>query len=258
MCHPEVVEGRPALAVKAEEVGIPVAEGELPAMLARPRGETRGSVLIFHDVYGRNSFYKDLARRLASAGYEALLPDFFHHEGALEANTIEAASRRRERADSRRMLSEALTAADWVGDSAEGRIGVIGFCMGGNYALAMAAERADLATVCYYGFPGRPIHFSQDPGGPTPIDLAPAMRGPILGLWGEEDEGVGMDNVTRFAEAMRACGGDFEHHVYPGAGHGFLRLSELEPGHALYDVACDSWTRTVTFLRQHVGQPVRA
>ena len=257
MCHPEAVEGRPAFPADADEVGIPVAEGELPALLVRPRGESLGSVLIFHDVYGRSSFYEDLAGRLASAGYRALLPDFFHHEGSLEANTMEAASRRRQRADSRRMLSEALIAADWIGDGVGGRTGVIGFCMGGSYALAMAAERADLATVCYYGFPGRPIHFTQDPDGPTPIDLAPAMRGPVLGLWGEADEGVGMDNVARFAEAMRACGGDFEHLVYPGAGHGFLQLSELRPGHALYDVACDSWTRTVAFLHHHVGEPVR-
>jgi dienelactone hydrolase len=57
---------------------------------------------------------------------------------------------------------------------------------------------------------------------------------------------------------MRACGGDFEHHVYPGAGHGFLRMSELQPGNPLYDVACDSWTRSVAFLRQHVGETVRA
>jgi carboxymethylenebutenolidase len=258
MCHPEAVDGRLALPAGADEVEIPVADGVLPALLARPHGEPVGNVLIFHDVFGRTSFYEELAVRLASAGYRALLPDFFHHEGALEENTIEAAFRRRQRGDSRRMLSEGLAAADWIGDGIATRLGVIGFCMGGNYALAMAAERADLATVCYYGFPGRPIHSIQDPGSPTPIDLAAAMRGPILGFWGEEDEGVGMDNVARFAEAMRACGGDFEHHVYPGAGHGFLRMSELQPGNPLYDVACDSWTRSVAFLRQHVGETVRA
>jgi carboxymethylenebutenolidase len=253
MCHPEVIPGQPAFPAETDEVVIPTPEGDLPALLARPGSEAVGGILLFHDVFGRTSFYEDLAARLATAGFRVVLPDFFHHEGPIAANSMEAASARRQRSDSRRMLREAVAALEWMRESVRGRIGIVGFCMGGSYTLGLAAQRDDLATVCYYGFPGRPLHFQQDPDGPTPIDLADSMRGPMIGFWGDQDEGVGMDNVARFAEAMRAHGGEFEHHVYPGAGHGFLRLSELALGNPLYEVACDSWTRTLAFFREHVG-----
>jgi carboxymethylenebutenolidase len=119
-------------------------------------------VLIVHDVYGRTPFYESLAARLATAGFTTLLPDFFFREGPLSAPTRHAASERRNRADSRRMLSDGLSAADWLNEKHLGRLGTVGFCMGGNYVLAMASERDHLSTVCFYGFPGRPIHFTQD------------------------------------------------------------------------------------------------
>src|ERR1700682_3343050 len=138
MCHPEAGDGRLALPAGADEVEIPVAEGVLPALLVRPQGEPVGNVLIFHDVFGRTAFYEELAARLAGAGYRAVLPDFFHHEGALEENTVEAALQRRQRADSRGMLSEGRAAAGWIGDGIATRLGVIGFFIGGHFAFGLA------------------------------------------------------------------------------------------------------------------------
>lgn len=252
MCHPEIPPGQLAPPTSRTEVEIPVAGGLLPALLAYPDNAPHGAVLLLHDVFGRSPFYENLAARLALAGYAALLPDFFFREGPLPEPTVEAASLRRTSADSRRLLQDALNAADWLTERYGPRLGSIGFCMGGNYALAMAAERSDLATVCYYGFPGRPIHFTADPDGPTPIDLATRMRGPMIGFWGDQDRGAGMDNVAAFARAMERQGGDFEHHIYPGAGHGFFAASGLDPDNSQYLNACDAWTRTLAFLRQHV------
>lgn len=253
MCHPEVPEGELAPPTSRMEVEIPVGAVKLPALLAYPDDAPRGAVLLLHDVFGRSPFYENLAARLALAGYAALLPDLFFREGPLPERTTEAASARRASADSRRLLQDALSAADWLSQRYGSPVGTIGFCMGGSYALAMAAERSGLATVCYYGFPGRAIHFTDDPSGPTPIDLAPRMRGPMIGFWGDQDQGAGMDNVAAFAQAMERQDKDFEHHVYPGAGHGFFAASGLDPDNALYLQACDSWTRTLTFLRKHIS-----
>jgi carboxymethylenebutenolidase len=151
------------------------------------------------------------------------------------------------------MLSDGLSAADWLNENHLGRLGTVGFCMGGNYVLAMASERDHLSTVCFYGFPGRPIHFTQDELSPTPIDLVPRIRGPVIGFWGDQDEGAGMANVNRFATAMREHGHDFELHVYQGVGHGFMAASQLEPGGLAYEDACDGWTRTVNFLRHSLS-----
>ncbi len=204
-------------------------------------------------MYGRTAFYEHLAGRLAMAGYVVLLPEFFYREGPLPELTSEAASQRRAIADSRRLLRDALGAAEWLRRDHGPRLGAIGFCMGGNYALAMAAERTDLATVCYYGFPGRPIHFAQDPSSPTPIDLVPKISGPVIGFWGDQDQGAGMDNVDRFAKAMRARDAAFELHVYPGVGHGFLARSGLDPNQPDYSDAWDSWSRTLQFLVQNLS-----
>jgi dienelactone hydrolase len=76
------------------------------------------------------------------------------------------------------------------------------------------------------------------------------MRGPILGHWGDQDEGVGMGNVKKLREALETADVEHEFHIYPGLGHGFLKASledENTPGHAK---ACESWTRTVEFYRE--------
>lgn len=252
MCHPEVPDGQLAPPTSRMEVEILVGPRPLPALLAYPDSAPRGAVLLLHDVFGRSPFYENVAARLALAGYATLLPDFFFREGPLPEPTAEAASSRRASADSRRLLQDALSAADWLTQRYGQPLGTIGFCMGGNYALAMAAERSGLATVCYYGFPGRAIHFTDDPTGPTPIGLAPRMRGPMIGFWGDQDHGAGMDNVAAFAQAMERHGSEFEHHIYAGAGHGFFAASGLDPDNSQYLSACDAWTRTLTFLRQHV------
>ena len=249
MCHPEVPGGAPPPAITGVEVRIDVVDGPLPALLVQPAGKSVGAVLLFHDVYGRSPFYESLTARLASAGFTTLLPDFFFREGPLSAQTSDAASERRTRADSRRMLSDGLSAAEWLREKHPGPVATVGFCMGGNYALAIASERAGLSTVCFYGFPGRPIHFAQDKLSPTPIDLVPQIRGPVLGFWGDQDEGAGMDNVKRFEAAMKEHGHDFELHIYKGVGHGFMAASRLEPGGVAYADACDAWTRTINFLR---------
>ena len=85
------------------------------------------------------------------------------------------------------------------------------------------------------------------------------MSGPILGFWGDQDTGVGMENVEKLATALRARGVEFEHTIHPGLGHGFMAQSRLDPAHEAYQAACQSWTRTVDFFRGHLTpNPVAA
>ena len=257
MCHADAP-STPSPAAATEEVTIALPGGEaLPALLAHPPARAAGrapAVLVVHDIYGRSPFYEDLAARLAGAGYHALLPEAFFRHGKLENQSREAAFARRALLDDHRALADYGAAIDWLGarpEAAGGRIGTIGFCMGGTFVLNLAAARDDLATVCYYGFPRAP-RIGDNPG-PAPLEQVGSMRGPIVGFWGDQDQSVGMDNVAAFAGEAEREGLDFDHVVYPGVGHGFLArtLTDAEhPGHAHAE---DSWRRTLEFYGRHLG-----
>mgnify|MGYP001791829826 CR=1 FL=1 len=127
--------------------------------------------------------------------------------------------------------------------------------MGGTFVLDLSAERDDLASVCFYGFPAGAAAAlgatADDP--PAPLTLVDRMQGPILGFWGEQDAGVGMENVEKLAAGLKGPGVDFEHTIFPGLGHGFMAASQLDPEHEAYDAACQAWTRTIEFFRTHIA-----
>jgi carboxymethylenebutenolidase len=250
MCHPETLEGHTAPEVDRMEVEVPLIGNreKMPALLCRPQTGAGSGVLIVADVYGRSPFYEELAGRLALAGFTALLPDYFFRQGPLAERTREVAMARAQQLDQNQTLVDLSQAIDWLHlqPFAAGPIGTVGFCMGGSLVLDLAAERDDLATVCYYGFPA-------GSGGPAPLDLADRMHGPILGFWGDQDAGAGMDNVERLAAILDARGVEAELVIHPGLGHGFMSASRLDPAHEAYDAACRSWTRTIEFYRTHIA-----
>lgn len=260
MCHPEVPAGEVTPVVASEEVSIPLADGAtLPALLCRPENQTGPAVVIVHDVFGRSEFYEHLAARLASAGFVALLPDLFFREGPLPERELEYARQRRMKFDEAGSVNHVISAIDWlrVRDDVKGDVvGSVGFCMGGTIVLDLAAFAPRTANVCYYGFPATPAAAATNPEfryAPIPLDLVDQMQAPLLGFWGDQDHGVGMDNVKALDDALTERGVDHEFEIYAGLGHGFLAASRLDPDSEIYDKACDAWSRTIAFYRQHLG-----
>ena len=244
MCHPEVPEGTMPPNVRTEELTIAVDGGSMPTLVAFPERARAPAVLVINDVFGRSPFYEHTARRLAQAGFVAATPEFFFREGPLPEPTREAAMARAKRLDFSRTVDDLSAAIDWLRTRPEtnGAVGTIGFCMGGTFVLLLAARRRDIAaSVCYYGFPADARTSAR------PIDLAAKMKGPILGHWGDQDAGAGMDNVKQLDVALDAAGVEHEFHVYPGLGHGFLKASLDAEGAPEYRQACASWTRTIAF-----------
>jgi len=255
MCHPEVPPGTTPPDVPAEEAEIPVSGGAMPTLVALPERIPAPAVLVINDVFGRGAFYEHLARRLAQAGFVGATSEFFFREGPLPEPTREAAMARGKRLDFARTVDDMTAAVDWLRDRPDttGAVGTIGFCLGGTIVLLLTARGRDLAaSVCYYGFPADARTSAR------PIDLAPRMTGPILGLWGDQDTGAGIDNVEQLDGALAAAGVEHEFHIYPGLGHGFLKASledESTPG---YRLACDSWTRTIGFFRESFARVAAA
>ena len=252
MCHPELPAGAPEPNVRTEEVTVRAPDGTvMPALLAVPERTPAPGVLIVNDVFGRSPFYEDLARRLARAGFLALDPEFFVREGALAEQAREAAFARAGRLDQTRAVADLGAAVEWL--RAETRVsdavGVIGFCMGGTLALDLAVRPDVSAVVSYYGFPKLKNPTPLSP--PEPLAIVEEMRSPILGHWGDQDQGVGLDNVYAFRDALAAVHVPHEVHIYPGLGHGFLRAYQ-DPSADGYEAACSSWMRTLDFFRAHL------
>lgn len=251
MCHqtcPAPIRG--GAGITEQTLDIPGADRTIPAFLAQPDGnDPTPAVLIIHDIWGANDFYHDLARRLAGEGFTALLPDFFVREGPLCEQTREQASARRARNDQVRALADIAAAIQWLSDhdATTGTVGTIGFCWGGTLSmLAAAREPLPGAAVAFYGFP------ASDPTDLAPLQpLAEAnqLRSPLLGLWGDQDHGVGMDKVEAYRAALAGADRPFEFKVYPGPGHAFLTF---DPTANHYAEAQDAWSRTLTFLTEEL------
>ena len=246
MCHPELPAGAPIPEVRVEDATIPVENGTMPGLVAFPEHVPAPGILVINDVFGRSPFYDQLVRRLAQAGFVAATPEYFFREGSLPEPTREAAMARAKRLDFKRWGRDMSAAIDWLRERPEvnAAVGTIGFCMGGTQALLLAARRDDLAaTVSYYGFPADARTET------SPIEVAAKMHGPILGHWGDQDAGAGMDNVEKLRVALDAARVEHEFHIYPGIGHGFLKASLEDSKTPGYEQACTSWKRTLDFYR---------
>jgi carboxymethylenebutenolidase len=233
--------------VRVENAEIPLEDGAMPALLALPGRVLAPGILIINDVFGRSPFYDQLARRVAQAGFVATTPEYFFREGSLPEPTREAAMARAKRLDFKRWGRDMSAAVDWLRARPEvnGTVGTIGFCMGGTQVLLLAARRDDIAaTVSYYGFPADARTEA------SPIEVAAKMHGPILGHWGDQDEGAGMDNVATLRAALEGAGVQHEFQIYPRLGHGFLKASLEDPKTPGHAEACASWTRTLEFYRR--------
>ena len=224
MCHPHGDgEPDPREGVARRDVAIARPGGAMPARVCLPRGEAWGRVVIATDIFGANRFYKAIAERLAEAGCAAILPDLFFRVGGLPEVTREAAFARRARLDDPLALEDLEASLDRLREEVAAPPATLGFCLGGNYVFHLATRHDDLATVAYYGFPaGLPAEKGLAP----PLDVAAAMQGPLLAFWGDQDEGVGMENVARFGEALAAAGPTTRLTSTPGWGMDSWQVSK--------------------------------
>jgi carboxymethylenebutenolidase len=253
MCHdhcPQPISGGDALTEL--NLTIDLTEGTLPGFLVVPDATPAPSVLLLHDINGPNAFYRDLARRLADAGYVTLLPDLFHRHPPLEDTSREAIFARMQATEQAGLLDDIESALIWLKDHEmiTGGLGLVGFCMGGTLAMLASARYPALdGTVAYYGFPNR----ERTPTAPiVPIDDSEVagLQAPLLAFWGTGDAGVGMDNVDAYEAKLNQYHKDHEFVRYDGLPHGFLTFDEASPN---FGGAADSWERTLAFFAARFG-----
>src|SRR5262245_30200503 len=222
-------------------VEFPANGGRASGYQSAPASDHGPGVIVIQEWWGLNANIRSIADRFAAEGFVALAPDLYHGRVTREpdeAGKLMMALNVDQAAQDLRGAVDHLVA----GGGADGpKVGVVGFCMGGQLALyggTVAREQVG-AVVDFYG-----IHPNVRP------DFA-RLQAPVLGLFAERDGYVTAESIRALEAQLRAAGKQIETHVYPGVDHAFFNDDRPEVHDP--DASRDAWERTLRFLRQHLG-----
>ena len=243
----------PAEGLTAGEVTIDVAGFKMPAYRAQPAGKTGlPVVLVLSEIFGVHEYIADTCRRFAKAGYLAIAPELYARQGdpAMYGEMAKLMAEVVSKVPDAQVMADLDGAVQWAGahggDAA--RIGITGFCWGGRITWLYAAHGPVKAGVAWYG---RLVGQASNLTPKHPVDLAPILKAPVLGLYGEKDTGIPLDTVDKMKAALssgspQAKASEFV--VYPDAPHAF---------HADYrasyrkEAAEDGWKRALAWFKTH-------
>jgi carboxymethylenebutenolidase len=236
----------------AGRVSIPVGAFQMPAYRAAPAGRSQlPVVLVVSEIFGVHEYIADVARRFARQGYLAIAPEMFVRQGDAKAYTdiptliAEVVSKKAD-AETMADLDAALAWAAANGGDAS-RLGVTGFCWGGRITWLYTAHNPRVkAGVAWYG---RLVGESTPLFPKHPVDVAGALAGPVLGLYGEKDGGIPLDTVDKMKSALAAgsaAARASEFVVYPDAPHAFH--ADYRPSFRR-EAAEDGWKRCLAWFK---------
>ena len=224
----------------------------VPYYLARPEGVGPfPAVIVIHEIFGQHEHIRDVARRFAHEGYIAAAPELYFREGGVGhlSSFSEVIAVVRSVPD-RQMLDDlgAILNAVKALPECNGKVGATGFCWGGGATWLFVADNPDLsAGVAWYGRLTNWAGGSLRPK--NPIQLAPRMNAPVLGLYAEADRGIPPSQVEAMRKALQKHGKPHEFHIYPGAPHAFH--ADYRPSYRPA-AAKDGWKRCLAWFEKYL------
>ena len=229
-----------AFGAESKPVTYKSGEDTVQGILYSPPGKGPfPAIIVIHELWGLNDWVKEQASKLADQGYEALAIDLYRGKVTTTPETAHELMRGVPEDRANRDLKAAFEFLQSQPNVKKDRIGAIGWCMGGGYALDVALDEPTLAAdVINYG------HLVTDPAEIKKINA------PILGLFGAKDQGITPDDVHKFGEAMDKLGKKGTIKIYDDAGHGFENPNN-KAGYNAADTA-DAWQRTENFLAEYL------
>ena len=238
--------------LEAGEVSIPTSDREIPAYRAMPKsGKSFPVVLVVQEIFGVHEHIKDICRRFAKLGHIAIAPELYARQGDVSklADIQEIISSVVSKVPDAQVMSDLDATAAWAANSGKGdisRLGITGFCWGGRIVWLYAAHSPKLkAGVAWYG---RLLGQKSELQPKHPVDIAGALKAPVLGIYGGKDQGIPLDAVEQMRAALKAAGNHSEIVVYPDAGHGFN--ADYRPGYDK-EAAEDGWKRLQQWFKQY-------
>jgi carboxymethylenebutenolidase len=230
---------------------VKVADGEMPAYFAKPANAQNAPViLVAMEIFGLHEYIKDVTRRLAKLGAFAVAPDYYFRKG-VDLTKITEIPQLMPLVNSKpdaELIADLDATVAWAksqgGDT--NRLGIMGFCRGGRTVWEYSASNPNLkAGVAFYGSLVDPEALKAIwPKSAT--DLAADMKAPVLGLYGEADQGIPMAQVEAMKAKLQAAGKKAEFKIYPGAPHGFH--ADYRPSYRK-EAADDAWSQLTAWFK---------
>lgn len=225
-----------AFATDDKAVSYPSGNETVSGMLYTPAGKGPfPALIVIHEWWGLDDWVKGQASKFADEGYVALAVDLYRGKSTADPGEAHELARGLPEDRAKRDLAAAFDFLKKQKNVNPGKIGAIGWCMGGGYSLDVALQEPALAAdVINYG------HLATDP------DNLKKIHAPILAIFGGKDRGIPVDDVKKFEQTMKQFGKKIDIVIYPDAGHAFQNPSN-KAGYRAGDAA-DSWEKTVDFL----------
>lgn len=216
------------------------------------RGDASHAVVLLPAIAGVNAYVADRAARLGRAGYLVAVVDYFSRSTSRpDLSTPERIDAAVDAVEDARVLADIRHVLDWLARRGIGRehTGILGFCIGGSYAVLAASEpEAPACAVAYYG---QLRHRLPSPRKPLdPMAVAAQLRSPLLGHFGDMDRLIGGQDIADFSSRLREAQRHHEIHTYAGAPHAFdewFRPAVFRPV-----ASAEAWRRSLVFLDWHL------
>lgn len=236
----------------AGEVKVPTKDGQMPAYRAMPAAAGPFAVvLVVQEIFGVHEHIKDLCRRLAKAGYFAVAPELYARQGDVSQlkDIQEIFTTVVSKVPDAQVMSDLDATVDWAGGTGKAdtsHLAITGFCWGGRITWVYCAHNPRLkAGVAWYG---RLVGQANALMPKNPIDLAPSLKVPVLGLYGGADQGIPVQSVDEMRAALSRGTSGSELVVYQNAPHGFnadYRASYRK------ETAEEGWRRMLAWFKTH-------
>lgn len=231
-----------SFATEGKEVSYKSGNDTVKGVLYMPQGKGPfPALVVIHEWWGLAPWVKEQAAKLADQGYAALAIDLYR--GKL-ATTPDEAHELMRGVPSDRAHTDLLAAAEYLRSQKDidpKRVGDIGWCMGGGYALELAIADPKLkAAAIHYG------HLASEP------DTLKKINAAVLGIFGGKDRGIPPADAQKFEQQMKSLGKTVAVHLFPDAGHAFENPDNKAGYRA--DDAAKAWELTIAFFKQHLAK----
>jgi carboxymethylenebutenolidase len=242
--------------LRTESVAFESDGARLDAYLARPAEPGPApAIVVVHEIFGLVEHVRDVTRRFANVGYDALAPDLYARTGAPPPTDLDAARAKGQALSDEQVVRDLAQAAAYVRglDGATGKVGLIGFCSGGRQTLltACSSDAFDAAVDCWGGF----VHRASADAETTrqrprkPLDLVPGLRCPLYAVFGADDQNPSPEIAQELERRLATAAAPDMVEVFENAGHAFFadyRQTYVE------QAAFALWPKVLAFLEAHL------